>query len=997
TTEKRLGDADYEAKLVRDEVISETGNNVLLGYNNEADQMKGLMDAAYAESGVLGLQFGVALTPAQAANIKTDMVWMVEQDVGGQKVLAPVVYLSAATRDAIVGGAVIAAKNITIDGDGLKNTGGTIAASDKLQVTTTGDIVNTSGTIKGGTVALTSTDGSIRNETFVKDAPADGSSSGVIGKQGSITATGTLDANAKNDIVVTGAKLSAGGDMSLTAGRDVTATTIVNNDTSAQHGADGGLDKATIDAKNLKVDAGRDVVAKGAAIKATDDASITAKRDVTLDTVQQTSVGFTGSNTNMADQYNNSVTSTTTNNTKQIGTALDVGKNLTVKSGNDVTVAGSKVNVGGDANIDAAKNLNIIDRQDTSVATTVTDTHSLSTGYTGVSFNDTKTKSTTTTSTSVGSGINVGGNTKLKAGDTLTVKGSDVATGGDLDLKAKSISVLAGQNTTDTVTHTESTSQGYSISGDANAAGITYSNSKTTTDATGSNSTARTSTLTSGGNMTRTATDTITDQGTQITAGGDFTQKAKTINMQAAQNTQSSNTTSHTDTNSAGVTVVYSAGDAYNDAKHGSAASAAAASGGPTVGVNYGHETQDSNSTGNGSQAVVSTVKAGGKITSTSTGATHLEGTNLDSKGDTTINASTLTVSAAHNTTGTTNSSSQTDVSVRVDVDVSGKPGGEVDASHSNSSGSTDSSTAVVGKINAGGNLKINTTGDTNLEGTQLSANGNTSIDAGGNVNVTAAHNTNDSSNSSLSEGGSVGASKDAGSGSVKVDSSSGDTKSSAAVTGSITAGNNVSIKSGKDVTLEGADVTSGNDTTINAKGKVDVLAATSTTSSDSSQVNFSLSAQGSKGQGGTKNNGNDMGAGAVTGSGSSDSSETKKVSNITTGGNLKVVSGSTTTLEGTQADVGGKATLAAKGGVVKKDAISTTNSSSTSGGVSAGVGKGVVVGGAGMSSSNNSTQTATAVSITQHNKPKKTTKKVAKKVVKAPAKVGVSTTGGKK
>ena len=142
TVQTRLGDANYEAYLIRQQLIEQTGSNVIAGYNNEADQMKRLMDQAVTQSAKLGLEFGKTPTAEQLANLTEDIVWMEEVVVNGQKVLAPKVYLAAATVAAIDTGAVIGGQNVTIAGEGLKNTGGTIAATGTLNVKTTGDITH---------------------------------------------------------------------------------------------------------------------------------------------------------------------------------------------------------------------------------------------------------------------------------------------------------------------------------------------------------------------------------------------------------------------------------------------------------------------------------------------------------------------------------------------------------------------------------------------------------------------------------------------------------------------------------------------------------------------------------------------------------------------------------------------------------------------------------------------------------------------------------------
>src|SRR3546814_16379226 len=93
------------------------------------------------------------------------MVWMVETQVNGEKVLAPIVYLSAATKSMFdKGDATIAANEANMNLTSLTNTGGTIEGSDTLSITSQSDITNTSGMIKGGDVSLTSTDGSIVNQ-----------------------------------------------------------------------------------------------------------------------------------------------------------------------------------------------------------------------------------------------------------------------------------------------------------------------------------------------------------------------------------------------------------------------------------------------------------------------------------------------------------------------------------------------------------------------------------------------------------------------------------------------------------------------------------------------------------------------------------------------------------------------------------------------------------------------------------------------------------------
>lgn len=109
-TQRRLGDANYEAYLVRQQLIAQLGTNLIDLNNTEAAQMQKLMDSGADQGKALGLTYGKPLTKEQADNLQEDMVWMVETEVDGHKVLAPVVYLAASTKAKFEqGGAVIAA------------------------------------------------------------------------------------------------------------------------------------------------------------------------------------------------------------------------------------------------------------------------------------------------------------------------------------------------------------------------------------------------------------------------------------------------------------------------------------------------------------------------------------------------------------------------------------------------------------------------------------------------------------------------------------------------------------------------------------------------------------------------------------------------------------------------------------------------------------------------------------------------------------------------
>ena len=409
---KRLGDAAYETSLVQQQLLTQAGTGLLSGYTSQKAQMQGLMDHAASQAGNLGLSYGKALTSTQLANLKEDMVWMVETTVGGQKVLAPVVYLAASTREMFkmgsgiinadtlnmnvgsltnTGGGSISGTTVKLNVGTLTNTGGGTIDGKTLNVVAEGDITNVGSTIKGGEVSLVSTGGSIVNKTeLIKDK----NGKQFAGQQAMIQSTGTLTLDAGKNITNIGATMDAGG-----------------------------------------------------------DANLSAKGDVTFDTLAVTNKSF--SNTSSKGFFKSSESDTSTVTTTQVKSGLTSGGNLTVKAKNDITLAGTDVTAKGKADLDAGGDLNILDR--TNKSKTFTNSRAEGLGVGGGLWGTETTKTETFKSTSVGSKITSGTDTSLAAGKTLTVRGSDVNAKDNLDISATDLKVLAGKNDERTITTKETT------------------------------------------------------------------------------------------------------------------------------------------------------------------------------------------------------------------------------------------------------------------------------------------------------------------------------------------------------------------------------------------------------------------------------------------------------------------------------------------------------------------------------------------------------------
>jgi filamentous hemagglutinin family protein len=1042
---KRLGDANYEAFLLKQQLIKQVGANLIGGYTSEAAQMQGLMDNAVAEGKRLGFEYGKQPSVAQLASLKEDVVWMVETVVAGQKVLAPVVYLSAATRASFeAGNAVFAGTNVKMNVDTFSNVGGTVSGSNQLDITAKNDIVNTSGTIKGGNVQLASTEGSIVNQTFVSTSgDASSQQQTTVGKQAGIQATNNLSLDAAKDITNLGANISAGGDASLAAGGNVTFDTVENKNASTTHSASGGTFNSSMTSTtvatteqiksglsaggNLSVSSKNDVTFAGTDVKAGGDATIDAQGDVNFLARANTSTTTTQTVTDGLGVGGGLVGTQTTDSeafkSRNVGSTLDVGGNAKLKAGNDLTLEGSTVDVGGNADI-AATNVNVLAGKDEDRTTTTTTTTtflkvdtgssnnssgsdsgsgatsgdgaasaeasaSAETGNTssgGIKFAETSTTTTSTyDKTSVGSSINVGGNLKVDAKETVQLVGSEMAAGGDADIKATDVKVLAAQDIHTSSTTTTTTSIGLMAESE-NKAGARASadakvdsndmsaraNAEASADASSSNTInfAKTSTETTdsleinnqgsaikaGGNMSVDASNKLTTQGSSLESGGDMNLQAKDMEFLAANDVKT--TTITTDTTTVGMyydgsaeakasTTAGGDGIGYTSADVGAEASAKA-------GIEAGYQGKNvkTSNTEGSTTAVTSSIKSGGNMNRSATGSITDVGTQVEAGGDFSQSATTIESKAAENTTFSSSSSdshtarlgayAEADASVEAGADSSGEAGAAaganagagLHASYKNEkeASSSSSSTAVVSNIKAGGNINSKSTEKTSLEGTNFTAGNDVNLEAGS-LDFKAAQDKSSSSSSNSNIDADVKAGINFGSdGKVKGSLGGGygeqetADSSTTAVTGSINSGGNLNIKTRDDARFEGTDLNAGGDANVAAGGNVTFDAAKNTQTSSAEGFDVSAELNLSKAKSGDNKGG--LKAEGGYNLSSSDASQAV-VSNINSGGKLNISAGKDATFEGTNIASGDDASISAKNNLAFNAARDTSSSES--------------------------------------------------------------------
>ncbi|URX61283.1 hemagglutinin repeat-containing protein [Luteibacter anthropi] len=480
-TMKRLGDGFYEQRMVLEQITSLTGRRYLTDNTDAMAQYRALMDAGADVASSFQLSVGVALTAEQMSRLTQDIVWMVSQEVNGEKVLVPVVYLSAAhAQDVAQSGAILSGKTVLLDASGnLTNTGsikasqdatlksgtllngGNIGAGGNLSVTAAQDILN-GGTIKGGNVSLTAGNdilsgagigrvdlGGVQLGNTI--APLDASRLGLP-QGGAISATGNLTANAGRDLTLDRVAVSAGGDLSLTAKRDLSATASAikaGGDAQLVAGRDLSLNAigqtsavrqdghnvettthtvTTIEAGgNAILGAGRDLVSEGAKIKAGDQIAVSAGHDVVLNAVTDVE------RHSEAGREGRKIVGTRTMDHSLKGTELSGTKGVIVSAGHDIAATAVAITSEKGSVALAAKNdvnLKAGDEEHTWSQDTVKKTSGM------FSSSKARTHDATDDVLAVGSSITSGGGVSIAAGNDVNLEGTSVRADGALALAA---------------------------------------------------------------------------------------------------------------------------------------------------------------------------------------------------------------------------------------------------------------------------------------------------------------------------------------------------------------------------------------------------------------------------------------------------------------------------------------------------------------------------------------------------------------------------------
>ncbi|EFC4316762.1 Contact-dependent inhibitor A, partial [Escherichia coli] len=770
--------------------------------------------------------------------------------INGQTVMVPKLYLSPEDIT-LHNGSVISGNNVQLAGGNITNSGGSInaqndlsldssgyidnlnagliSAGGSLDLSAIGDISNISSVISGKTVQLESVSGNISNITRRQqwNAGSDSQYGGVhlsgtdTGPVATIKGTDSLSLDAGKNIDITGATVSSGGDLGMSAGNDINiAANLISGSKSQSgfwHTDDNSSSSTTSQGSsisaggNLAMAAGHNLDVTASSVSAGHSALLSAGNDLSLNAVRESKnsrngrsesheshaavstvtagdnlllvagrdiasqaagmaaennvvirggrdVNLVAESAGAGDSYTSKKKKEINETVRQQGTEIASGGDTTVTAGRDITAVASSVTATGNISVNAGRDVAL-------TTATESDYHYLETKKKSGGFLSKKTTHTISEdSASREAGSLLSGNrVTVNAGDNLTVEGSDVVADRDVSLAAGNhVDVLAATSTDTSWRFKETKKSGLMGTG---GIGFTIGSSKTTHDRREAGTTQSQSASTIGstaGNVSITAGKQAHISGSDVIANRDISITGDSVVVDPGHDRRTVD--EKFEQKKSGLTVALSGtvGSAINNA------------------VTSAQETKES------SDSRLKTLQAT---------KTALSGVQAGQ------------AAAMASATGDPNA---TGVSLSLTTQ------------KSKSQQHSESDTVSGSTLNAGNNLSVVATGknrgdnrgDIVIAGSQLKAGGNTNLDAANDVLLSGAANTQKTTGRNSSSGGGVGVSIGAGKGAgisvfASVNAAKGSEKGNGTEWTETTtdSGKTVTINSGRDTVLNGAQV----------------------------------------------------------------------------------------------------------------------------------------------------------------------------------------------
>ena len=466
-----LGDSFYENRLITRAVLEGTGKRYLYS-NNVNEERKKLFDNAVSAQKDLNLSLGVALSKEQINNLKSDILWYVEEVVNGEKVLVPKLYLTKNTLNSITeeqGNIIKAGGSFVVNNASIVDNSGKIIAKNNVLIKSkniyqnaaysdTGiyandvaliakeNIENIGGNIVADdNVLMYSENGDIKNskklsihENDYHDVFTDVRGSGnIVGNNISIVA---------NNVENLGADIKAENKIEIGAKKNLLIGNLEAVDKKVKDGKKDYVsdEKRTnvgsnLNAKDISLTSLGDIGISGSNIVATNEASIQAKGDIAIvagkDSIlhkekHSKSKGFGRSESSTDIKYNE----------KLVPTQI-IGKDVNIASEKNITVVGSNLLAENKLNIGAKEDINIISGKQGS-----SEVHQKTkTGF--MKLSGRMSLEDNLKYENISSNVQAGKEVNLASEKNINILASDIASKENINILAKKgVNILAGDN-----------------------------------------------------------------------------------------------------------------------------------------------------------------------------------------------------------------------------------------------------------------------------------------------------------------------------------------------------------------------------------------------------------------------------------------------------------------------------------------------------------------------------------------------------------------------
>ncbi|WP_338948341.1 hemagglutinin repeat-containing protein [Fusobacterium varium] len=372
-----LGDAFYESRVVNRAILESTGKRYLNGAANEKEQMQILLDNSIKAMEDFNLSIGTALTKEQINNLKSDIIWYVEEEVNGVNVLVPKVYLSKETLASLGNNqtGMMAGNGINISAVEVNNTGNikssgsitinaekilnksvlgdfkALIAGNDIEIVSVNDIKNIGAEISAdNNISLESIKGSIWNKSTLREnTNLNGIVISNFEDSGEIKAGNDIIISANNNFVNSAGALKANNNIAVSSNDIVLDTIQLNNSTNKKNYQKETIENVGghISSNNVTLTADNNIEIKGSVVKGVNEVALSGN-EIKIESAENYSYEKDGSGKNytIKEKVNN------------IGSTV-TGENISISADKNINIKGSDIAADSELRLKAGEDVNL--------------------------------------------------------------------------------------------------------------------------------------------------------------------------------------------------------------------------------------------------------------------------------------------------------------------------------------------------------------------------------------------------------------------------------------------------------------------------------------------------------------------------------------------------------------------------------------------------------------------------------------------------------------